>query len=267
MATDEDGHRGEITVEVSRSGGHHHARRDAVHSLALEHGLFSRRTWYTPWINGKSICGDGIARLHPAQLTLTGDASELAAFTAALPRLLDAVERAADQALRQLGTWLRDTAAGQAVAEDRDLRPLRTRWRRDFITALARDRALGRAAALPEPDRAARWDLLAEHFARTAAHHLDPAGCADPQAAARIIAQAVADQPLTDPQRQERDRLRRRRSILDWPEYQINPEIGDVVTTAGPRRHEVTTAPPTAQLVDLLQTGTTLHRRLLHLTA
>ena len=150
-----------------------------------------------PGSTARASAATASPRLHPAQLTLTGDTAELADFAAALPQLLDAVERAADQALRQLGTWLRDTVTGRAVAEDHDLRPLRTRWRRGFITAVARDRALGTSAPLPLPQRTARWDQLPEHFARTAAHHLDPAACADPDTAAQLIGRAVAEQPLT----------------------------------------------------------------------
>ena len=237
LATDQWGQRGRLTVEVSRAGAHHHARRDALAALAHGHGLDARRTQHTPWINGKNMCGDGPTQTHPAQLEIAGGATELAAFAAAVPQLLAAIEHAADQAGRQFGRWLRDSVTGQAAADGASSRSLQRDWRRRFITAAAEH--LGphatRVSDTTTPDWRERWDTMPYRFAAPAARRLDTAACADPLAAAMLLARAQADAPYTYEQALEIARASRRpRSILDFPEYQVCPDRGNVVTHTGP---------------------------------
>ncbi|MEU0939000.1 hypothetical protein [Embleya sp. NPDC005971] len=239
------------TVRVPDAGSLGVTRRQMVESLA--HGYDVRTSRISPDVG---------APYDRHAVWVQGDTAAVVRFVAALPTLLATIERAATVATRALGTWMRDSACGQRWTEYNDAshqRVARRHWRREYMRALATrigpERAPDRDAP-PMPDRAENHLALANRIAHAqAATVVDVDATRDHAAETAVLAAALLLPPREpQPERYIPDAHAVQDAIWGpplggrrhWWGTEPLPEIGDVVTTYGPRDDEIEPEPQAA---------------------
>ncbi|WP_438297912.1 hypothetical protein [Streptomyces sp. HUAS TT7] len=222
----------ELTIRVHDAGQHGVLRREVVEALALDgYGVRTRRVY-------ADLLAD---RLDRHALTIVGDPLKVARFAADLPGLLAVIEAAAARMLRQLATWLRDSAHGQRWTDQNGTaawRCERQHWRRVYIRHLARYVALARHDAVTganAPDWSENWIRLAPALALAHATGIDTEAVRDHMTEALLYANAVHAEPV-EVEEAAPARVSRYATVYDaiHAPVEFNDEIGDVVTTYGP---------------------------------